>query len=230
MNDGDVLMDLGKACEVCSLVEFKPIQCVYCKHYFCAEHRNNHDCKMTNAGTVNTTVTCPLCSQVIVIKAGEDTNARVNSHINAGCPDESAKVYTSHCAMKGCTKLEMVPFTCNRCGKDFCTLHRLPEDHMCAALKRRSKSPPSSPTSFPLFWGKSGNTEKKSNSGGKKKYSPSVLRSMEIYKGRRTALGDDKIEDIKRFYLQIYFSEAFDRNSVFVFLDKSWTVGKGTYK
>ena len=216
-------MDLGKSCEVCNFVEFKPFQCIYCKHYFCAEHRNNHGCKPANDGTVSTTVTCPLCSQVIVVKPGEDMNARVNHLINLGCPDESVKVFTNNCSFKGCTKLEMVPFTCNRCGKDFCTMHRLPEDHMCTAFKRRSKSPPSSPTSTFSLWGKTG-------TAGKKKYSPYALRSIEIYKGRRTAIGDDKVEVEKRIYFQVFFSETFDKNSVFVFLDKSWTVGKGIYK
>lgn len=33
-------------------------------------------------------------------------------------------------------KLLSMPFTCKRCGGQFCTYHRLPEDHKCPALKR----------------------------------------------------------------------------------------------
>ena len=216
MEDGEVLMDLGKACEVCSLVEFKPYQCVRCKHYFCAEHRNNHKCVPAPAGSVNTTVTCPLCSKVIVVKAGEDTNARVDAHISQGCPDEGPKIYTCCCSFPKCTKTEMVPFTCGKCKKSYCTVHRLPEDHNCPSCRKRSSSPPPSPIST-----------KKPADTGKKKYSPSVFRFLEISKRRKTALGEDNIAPTQRIYYEVFFPESFNKESVFVYLDKSWTAGKG---
>jgi hypothetical protein len=31
-----------------------------------------------------------------------------------------------------------MPYTCRRCGESFCADHRLPENHLCRGLKRRS--------------------------------------------------------------------------------------------
>jgi hypothetical protein len=31
-----------------------------------------------------------------------------------------------------------LPFKCRRCGRSFCSDHRLPEDHLCPGLKRRT--------------------------------------------------------------------------------------------
>ena len=33
-----------------------------------------------------------------------------------------------------CGKVETLPFTCKFCGNEFCTKHRLPEDHDCVGL------------------------------------------------------------------------------------------------
>lgn len=242
MNEGDKLMELGRQCEVCSLVEFKPFKCVRCNRYFCAEHRNNHNCEAARDESANTTIRCPLCSKVLVIKAGEDVNIRVNDHISRGCPDESPKVFTYKCHVKGCSKLEMTPFKCRMCGNDFCTAHRLPEDHECPSCQHRSRSlspttatttttSSSTTSSFFSFLSSKKKPGADGGKGGEKKktYSPSVLRFMEISNGRKTALGEAKIEVPNRIYYQVFYSETINKNPVFVFLDKSWTIGKGIF-
>lgn len=39
-----------------------------------------------------------------------------------------------------CHRVQPLPFTCTRCGGQFCTEHRLPENHQCSARRKKAAS------------------------------------------------------------------------------------------
>lgn len=59
------------------------------------------------------------------------------------------------CDVIGCEGDENLPYTCNECGGKFCSVHRLPENHNCQALQRRSSD------EKPFATGLQGKDEKK---------------------------------------------------------------------
>lgn len=88
---------------------------------------------------------CPLCEEVIVVKAGQDPNVVVDDHMSSPLcsqtPTQKAK--TTHTIKHKCFKCgkhEMVKATCSGCSQDFCLKHRFGKDHDCKAQKPIGRS------------------------------------------------------------------------------------------
>lgn len=55
-----------------------------------------------------------------------------NSNITVTFPIEKKNSLVDKCSVDGCTKkLGLIPFKC-RCTQEFCTKHRMPEEHKCS--------------------------------------------------------------------------------------------------
>lgn len=46
----------------------------------------------------------------------------------------------TECDIPGCDGDNLIPFTCNECGRTYCTDHRLPEKHLCSQLRNLHKN------------------------------------------------------------------------------------------
>jgi len=56
---------------------------------------------------------------------------QATSNITVTYPLEKKNILIAKCGIDGCTKkLGLIPFKC-RCTHEFCTKHRMPEEHKC---------------------------------------------------------------------------------------------------
>jgi len=62
------------------------------------------------------------------------------------------------CAEPDCGGNEKLPFTCRRCGREFCSDHRLPENHDCSGL-------PGTHNARPATWFKDGEAAPETTNG-----------------------------------------------------------------
>eukprot|EP01113_Clastostelium_recurvatum_P045299 TRINITY_DN7767_c0_g1_i1.p1 TRINITY_DN7767_c0_g1~~TRINITY_DN7767_c0_g1_i1.p1 ORF type:complete len:183 (-),score=3.69 TRINITY_DN7767_c0_g1_i1:41-517(-) len=139
---------LGKQCSypLCRQLDFLPFTCDDCKDSFCLEHRRpgDHECASAQAHEPTKgghTATCPLCSQILPVPAGQDTNARVEAHISSGCTKKSA-IKVHKCDK--CKASESFPIICKDCGNNYCLRHRFFSDHACT----RRLAPPRRQVAF----------------------------------------------------------------------------------
>ncbi|CAJ0929585.1 unnamed protein product, partial [Mesorhabditis belari] len=126
---------LGQHCgvDLCNQLDFLPVKCDACHGTFCITHftYDGHECKETHSKNVQVPV-CPLCNQPVPVGKGANIDQIVNQHIDMNCPTKQKKrIFKNQCSKVGCKKRELVPFTCNRCSKNFCVSHRHESDHDC---------------------------------------------------------------------------------------------------
>ena len=88
------LPSIGKHCahEGCKQLDFLPFRCDACTKNYCLDHRTykEHACaaglaKMSERDDLIQLHDCPLCGTHIAVRAGEDINTKVESHILKGC-------------------------------------------------------------------------------------------------------------------------------------------------
>jgi predicted nucleic acid binding AN1-type Zn finger protein len=131
--------DVGKFCShpECHQLDFLPFTCSNCSKVFCLDHRSvaAHACpKVQQARTVD----CPACTLTLAVKIGEDADAVIARHLDAGCERERARSKQGFkCRAKGCKARELVPVECRHCRENFCFKHRFPSDHSCARDPKR---------------------------------------------------------------------------------------------
>eukprot|EP00164_Ancoracysta_twista_P001460 GFYU01001905.1.p1 GENE.GFYU01001905.1~~GFYU01001905.1.p1 ORF type:complete len:288 (+),score=40.21 GFYU01001905.1:134-997(+) len=153
----DLTTGLGKHCAMkeCRQIDFLPFKCFQCDQHFCLDHRRSeqHGC-VTNGKDVYVPV-CPVCSEPVPVKPGDDPNVKVDAHIASGCRKPStladgSKPKQNKCTYKGCKKSELIPVNCKTCRQRFCLAHRFEKDHQCGAVVARTQStsnraPPTGP-------------------------------------------------------------------------------------
>lgn len=75
----------------------------------------------------------------------------MDEHIIKGCPKITPEIKRMYkCTFQRCKNSEFAPVICNLCRKNFCVVHRFPQDHDCTrlALEEVKKSRPQNPNSL----------------------------------------------------------------------------------
>ncbi|KAG2171779.1 hypothetical protein INT43_008159 [Umbelopsis isabellina] len=106
--------------------------------------REDHKCPSLNDPNSDFRVpTCPICSNPVPVKRGEDPNLRMNQHIEGGCKEKptSTSPPSNTCRKQGCKTKLLVPMFCSSCKNSFCVKHRLESDHDCQGRRAASASP-----------------------------------------------------------------------------------------
>ncbi|KAH8555904.1 hypothetical protein BGW37DRAFT_152046 [Umbelopsis sp. PMI_123] len=142
------LPQVGKQCtqSSCRQLDFLPFTCPNCNKIFCQDHwkREDHKCPSLQDPNADFRVpTCPICSNPVPVKRGEDPNLRMNQHIESGCKDKqtSTSPPSNVCRQQGCKTKLLVPMICSSCKQSYCVKHRLEADHLCTGRRAASASP-----------------------------------------------------------------------------------------
>jgi len=115
-----------------------------CQGIFCLDHRTfeAHNCKNA-VYTDRRAMVCPLCNEPIVALPNQDPNRVLDDHITQGCATKKPTGYK--CNVKGCKKVDVVPFVCSKCRLHHCVRHRFEDDHSCPRKPQKPK-PSKQPT------------------------------------------------------------------------------------
>ncbi|KAJ9115281.1 hypothetical protein QFC20_001148 [Naganishia adeliensis] len=128
--DSGEMLFIGQRCahDACSLVDFLPLKCQYCRQPYCSTHfpASTHACpSMPPAHTLNRIAPiCPMCNIPQSTNPGEDPNIVMNRHIQHECQgartrrDEirelkARKEKGEVCWKKNCTKVLVVNMKCD---------------------------------------------------------------------------------------------------------------------
>jgi predicted nucleic acid binding AN1-type Zn finger protein len=224
---------LGES-QACGYLDFLPFKCENCGGIYCEDHRfpDKHSCKVTYEKVIPT---CPICSQIIYIKAGGDVNAEVNRHINMGCPVvQKPEIRSFACTFNNCKVKELQRIRCPHCNKDFCSLHKYPTSHTCT--KPAPKQPIKQPAQDgPSFWDVVTDRLTDMMRGFQESDNPKA-RQAALMNMKNKAIGQKNIPTERRFYLEVLFPMEskvqpkmmyFDSNSVFgLILDQIAETGR----
>lgn len=126
---------LGKHCEstVCNRLDFLPIKCSGCGHFYCSEHFTfeAHNCPTGSRISVQVPI-CPICEKPVPTPKDVNVDQQVNEHIQNNCQTpKRAKVYSNACTVPKCKKKELVAMNCSKCRNNYCLSHRHERDHSC---------------------------------------------------------------------------------------------------
>ena len=115
-----------------SLVDFLPVRCDACKETFCIDHYSylRHNCTSGLQKDFQVPV-CPMCNEPVPTAKGVSPDVTVGRHLDQFCKQETKKIYTNQCTMRGCKKKELIPLVCSQCKRNFCLAHRHTADHRC---------------------------------------------------------------------------------------------------
>uniref|UniRef100_A0A1I7T2Q4 AN1-type domain-containing protein n=1 Tax=Caenorhabditis tropicalis TaxID=1561998 RepID=A0A1I7T2Q4_9PELO len=126
--------NLGKHCEsaVCNRLDFLPIKCSSCSHFYCSEHYTfeAHNCPTGSRVSVQVPI-CPICEKPVPTPKNGNVDFQVNEHIQNNCQTKKSKVYTNACSVPKCRKKELVAMNCSKCRSNYCLSHRHERDHSC---------------------------------------------------------------------------------------------------
>jgi len=217
------LPTLGKHCAIkgCSILDFLPYTCDRCSLIFCQDHRT-YDAHRCGIKFDRVVPECPLCGQVINVRPGEDVNAKVDAHMNAGCPqvpkNETKKF---HCTFPKCEAKELQRITCPLCSKDFCIKHRHPSSHTCASPAQTTAPQPSV---HEQFWESVSKriqeTMKKFAASDNPRAKQAALMNM-----KQKATGSPKVAMERRVYLEVIFPMDSKVEPKFFFFDQEARFG-----
>eukprot|EP01127_Copromyxa_protea_P010910 TRINITY_DN2708_c0_g1_i6.p1 TRINITY_DN2708_c0_g1~~TRINITY_DN2708_c0_g1_i6.p1 ORF type:complete len:294 (-),score=28.81 TRINITY_DN2708_c0_g1_i6:27-887(-) len=222
--------DIGQHCSYndCNMLDFLPFTCDRCKEVFCGEHRRyeDHKCAISYDKVVPS---CPLCNQIIHCKPGEDVNAKVNAHINQGCPKEvTATTKKYPCSLNLCKSKELQPIYCANCKKQYCMRHKLPSAHSCSANNRPSSSPSTTKSNQkppePSIW----ENISKHITDSMARYTqrdPEAAKKMAAAKMKQQAQGSESVPVADRFYLEIIYPMESNLKSAFFFFENTTRLG-----
>lgn len=152
------------------------------------------------------------------------------AHLDAGCPKEvqlqSGKRYPCH--VKGCKESEVTPIVCLHCRLNFCLGHRNPEKHEC------SKAPSDQPESK-----KTAETASSSNGplheawkalqsriSKLRKSTGSKAKSGFNVKVKSTAIGNKKVLEQDRIYLEVLYPVDSGIDPKWMFFDAKHPAGR----
>ncbi|KAL6070574.1 AN1-type zinc finger protein 1 [Balamuthia mandrillaris] len=227
---------LGKQCSKrdCKQLDFLPFTCDACHRIFCLEHHKykDHQCELHETRD-KVLPSCPLCGALVRVAPGEDVNAKMDEHIQAGCPTtETTKPEKSNpCSVKTCKGGELVPVICPYCRKNFCLRHRAPSDHRCK--NDPSNSPESSASVSParaeeLQKHKQRQASVLSRIEGFLKNHRNKKQSakVQLMRMKSTAKGDERIPAENRYYLEVLFPMDSKVQPKMMFFNKNHVVGK----
>jgi hypothetical protein len=172
---------------------------------------------------------CPICHQIVPFKAGVDPNDLMVAHLDAGCPKELV-AHSDHrypCHHKTCKVEELAPIPCIYCRHNHCVAHRLPDKHDCnkiptAKPDSRSSSPSASSSSNPLqeAWKVlQARIDKLRSSGSKSKSSLTT-------KNKATAIGNKKLAEQDRIYLEVLYPVDSGIEPKWMFFDSKHPAGR----
>ena len=132
--------NLKHRCEYkyCNQIEYLPIQCKYCKKFFCSKHIHvdHHECTAAVTDDVRV-IKCQDCGKMIKYMSRDNPKAVLHHHRASGeCTHSKKPEKVKRCAAPGCRKklTSLNSFHCKKCDKHFCLKHRFPDDHDCASL------------------------------------------------------------------------------------------------
>lgn len=215
--------NLGKHCAEpsCKQLDFLPFSCSACNRIFCLDHRSFAAHKCPNV-TDTYVPECPMCGQIIPVTKGEDPNVKVDQHIAQGCPKIASKPSQSYaCSLPKCSKTEVMPVTCPSCRKNFCLKHRMPQDHQCIIEERKKERKEKMSSSSAAKQGKYESAVKSATA----KTHPTALK-VAMMKMKMHALGDDRIPQERRFYLEVVYPVDSGVNPKMMFFDQNYSIGK----
>jgi len=217
--------ELGKHCEWegCKQLDFLPFVCQACKKTFCLEHREStsHRCTFFVSKEIPQ---CPICSQIVHIKEGEDPNRKVDEHIAQGCPkelDNNQKYF--RCSFARCKGTEVVPMICDKCKLNFCVPHRLPQDHECEKLVEETQNKGSSTNYAQL---RKAIRERIGNLMKQVASKKPTSKKVDIMKMKSSATGNQNVPVEKRFYLEIVYPMESKIQPKLMFFNNNNTIGK----
>lgn len=167
---------------------------------------------------------------MVPFKAGANPNDLMVAHIDAGCPKEVhvQSEYRYPCRFKGCKVDEVAPITCDYCRLNYCVSHRNPEKHVCAKVptsrgEAKATSSASAAPSSPLqeAWKvlQSRISSLRKSSGSKSKSGPSV-------KAKSSAIGNKKIVEQDRIYLEVLYPVSSGVEPKWMFFDAKHPAGR----
>jgi predicted nucleic acid binding AN1-type Zn finger protein len=146
------LLDKGKHCHeaFCHQLDYLPMQCKACKHFYCSEHFKYESHSCTEAHKLNYTIPeCELCKRTIEFKRGKDLDLCLAEHmvtcemrqtteqslVGAGI-GKSSSGGSKRCAFNDCKSKDLFRVACENCDRVFCKHHRIPESHECGKNKK----------------------------------------------------------------------------------------------
>ena len=145
------MMAIGCHCavEACHQLDFLPFTCTACGLVTCVEHSRAAAHRCTRTGERDRRIpVCPVCTSRLRMPAdGVSLDDHVFSHIDSGCRAHILPAPRRNgCAYPRCkAKHLLIPFTCGECSLDFCTTHRLAQDHLVCHSAVTTKPPTASP-------------------------------------------------------------------------------------
>ncbi|KAF5385724.1 hypothetical protein D9757_005494 [Collybiopsis confluens] len=143
------LLAIGQQCSqsTCHTIDFLPFKCHHCQESFCQDHFKveQHSCPKYDESKHNRVApSCPLCSQPVSIRLGQDPNVAMENHFTKDCSvmtGHVAKKSTPICSQRKCGKTLFLSIRCDKCRKDFCPSHRFPSDHTCTTSAASVQTP-----------------------------------------------------------------------------------------
>ena len=134
--------NLGHHCEMksCNQRDFLPFKCDLCRRKLCLLHRSYaaHSCEGSDSKDM-TSIDCPVCGKSVKFSQAQCVDDVWEKHYFNDCskispPLKAAKI----CHKETCSTILGLSnsFRCTKCGEDVCLMHRVPEEHNCASLKR----------------------------------------------------------------------------------------------
>lgn len=133
---------LGDHCDhsSCNQRDFLPFRCNVCNKNYCLDHRSymSHNCLGQHLCDI-TSIECPLCATTIKFNKTVDPNIAWEEHFLICKQIPVKKImdgkFCSSCKIKlGLSN----HFTCKKCSKLLCLLHRNSEDHQCVISVKAS--------------------------------------------------------------------------------------------
>lgn len=148
--DTGPMLLIGAPCFACRREEFLPLMCQACQHKFCADHATPEAHACPQGVREFFAPLCPLCREPprgwVRGASPQETQRQLQRHWAApsvalgGCKvvlaedgEQAVRPATRQCAAPTCTTVLHVAIECPQCHARFCTKHRAPQQHDCAA-------------------------------------------------------------------------------------------------
>jgi predicted nucleic acid binding AN1-type Zn finger protein len=220
---------IGAHCEFayCHQLDFLPFRCDSCHHTYCLDHRTEtaHQCARAGEWAKNR-------------RRNSVSNRTTNSPL-AGRPDHTN---ATQCSSPTCktfiNTLQNTGVHCPQCNRMYCLRHRMGEDHDCKNLVPLGARPfdlavQSNKDKIKLGFGRLrswGNKVQQDNIFlPKPKPTSRAAQVTALNNLKRSAKGDDKLDQEKRVYLHVEAEAATTTSKLpraDLFFSQDWSVGR----
>ncbi|XP_022344600.2 AN1-type zinc finger protein 1-like [Crassostrea virginica] len=169
--------------------------------------------------------TCTSCQKVFCLdhKFPDDHSCTEFASDSPHVEYTGTKGYS--CSFTECSARELMPVVCDKCLKNFCLRHRHQNDHKCEKLEEKITPTKTAEHVQQILASKKLDVNPKKPRGKK---SSKTAAKVALMKMKLHAVGDTKIPDFDRVYLQVVLpGGAVSKGTTKpLFFSKTWSVGR----